>query len=98
MALNLNEKLSISFTDLLNDAVERNDWEALNFLETERNKMIKRTKADGTETEARQAIPSIRASYLEKFLNVKPSKVESKAYRRDMLELARAKARMASFN
>jgi hypothetical protein len=98
MALNLTQKLTISFTDLLNDAVERTDWEALNFLEEERNKMVKRTKADGTEAVARQAIPTIRAMYLQRFHNTTPSKVESKAYRRDMNALAMAKAKMATSN
>jgi hypothetical protein len=95
MALNLKRKIDMTFPDLINDAVERKDLDALNFLETERNKKVKRLNKKGIEVDAHNAIPSIRSAYLEKFYGIIP-KVESSAFKRDMNALEAAKAKMAA--
>lgn len=76
----------LTLEDLINDAVERNDKEALRWLEDEAFKMVERKKKDSDETvEAANPIISIRAEYLRKFLGYVPS------YKTYNKEAARAK-------
>ena len=62
----------LTLDDLINDAVERGDAEALDWLEKEANTKKTRTKADGTKYEVNKSIVEIRPLYLKKFLNYQP--------------------------
>ena len=62
----------LKLVDLVNDAVERGDKAALEWLKKEANTLKKRTKADGTTYEVKKSIVEIRPRYLEKFLEYKP--------------------------
>ena len=59
--------------DLVNDAVERKDVEALKWLQKESNKKVDRLK-DGVVMKVNKGVPAIRAEYAKKFLGYKPSK------------------------
>lgn len=65
----------ITLYDLIDDATERDDLEALRWIEDERHKKITRTsKKDGTTYEADNPIISMRAQYFRKFLGYEPKK------------------------
>lgn len=71
MAIDINNKEAIkklTLDDLINNAVERGDAEALNWLEKEANTKKTRTRADGTKYEVNKSIVEIRPEYLKKFL------------------------------
>lgn len=90
MAINLNDQEALrklTFKDLAEDAVERNDIEALRFLEDERHKVITRTRKDGTTYEVPNPIVSMRAAYIRKFLGYEPKKPDTTKAR----EAAKAK-------
>lgn len=97
MSINLSSQEAIrklTLIDLINDAVERNDKEALKWLETESGKKVERRKEDGTTYEVDKSIVSIRAEYIKKFLDYKPastlSKEAAKARKREKREKERA--------
>lgn len=75
MALDLTSRESINkitLDMLIADAVERNDEEALKWLQTEATTKKERTKADGTKYEVNKSIVEIRPAYIKKFLDYKP--------------------------
>lgn len=87
MALDLDNIRGITLEDLVNDAVERKDKEALRWLEDESEKTIIRKHKDGTEQVAPKPIVAIRSEYLKKYLDYKtPSKAAAQ-------EKARQKAK-----
>ncbi len=76
MAIDITNKDAIkklTLDDLINDAVERGDAEALDWLEKEANTKKTRTRADGTKYEVNKSIVEIRPEYLKKFLNYQPA-------------------------
>lgn len=86
----------LTLENLIDDAVERNDKEALRWLEDETFKMVKRKKKDSDETiEADNPIISIRAEYLRKFLGYVPA--PNKAYDREKEKAKRDAEKRAKF-
>lgn len=81
--------------DLIADAVDRNDMEALKWLEEESGKLKERTRADGTKYMVKKSISEIRPDYLKKFCGYKTksslSKENEKARKRQKEEEARKK-------
>lgn len=74
MALDLTNQEAIkkyTIKDLIADAVERNDLDALKWLQIEANTLKERTKSDGTKYEVKKSIVEIRAEYIKKYLNYK---------------------------
>lgn len=74
MAIDLTkpeEFKKLKIDDLIADAVERNDLEALEWLHTQSNMMKTRTREDGTTYEVRKSIVEIRPNYLKTFLGYK---------------------------
>ncbi|MGI6173371.1 MAG: hypothetical protein ACOYI8_05660 [Christensenellales bacterium] len=81
MAIDITSKEAIrklTLKDLVDDAVERKDIEALRYLEDESSRKETKTKADGTTYEANINIIKIRTGYLKKFLNYVPQSELSK--------------------
>ena len=75
MAIDLNNIEScrkLTLNDLVKDAVERKDKEALVWLQEQSTTMVNRTKEDGTTYQVNKSIVAIRAEYFKKFLNYKP--------------------------
>ena len=75
MAIDIKNQEAIkklTLDDLINDAVERGDSKALDWLEKEANTLKTRTKTDGTKYEVKKSIVEIRPLYLAKFLEYKP--------------------------
>lgn len=104
MAINLSNQEAIrklTLTDLIDDAVERNDKDALEWLKVESGKKVERRKEDGTVYEVDKSIVSIRAEYIKKFLDYKPastlSKEAAKARKREKREKERADLFAAAF-
>lgn len=80
MALDISSQdaiKKITLFNLIDDAAERGDIEALEWLEKEANTKKTRTKADGTKYEVNKSIVEIRPLYLKKFLNYKPKESKS---------------------
>ncbi len=93
MAININDKDAIkklTLDDLINDAVERGDIKALDWLEKEAKTKKTRNKQDGTQYSANKSIVEIRPEYLKKFLSYKPkgsrSSEEAKKRKREQAE------------
>lgn len=57
----------LKLTDLIEDAVERNDKEAIEWLRAEAKKKVARKGKDGTITQAYQPVNMFRVEYLTKF-------------------------------
>lgn len=75
MALDISSQdaiKKITLDNLIDDAVERKDSKALDWLEKEANTKKTRTKADGTKYEVNKSIVEIRPLYLKKFLGYEP--------------------------
>ena len=71
MAIDITNPASFSkltLENLIADAVERKDTEALNWLKVEANTMKDRTRTDGSTYKVRKSIVEIRAVYVKKFL------------------------------
>lgn len=67
---NMNiQKLKLS--DLIADAADRNDREALEWLRSEAKKKVERKGKDGTTTEMYQPVNMFRVEYLTKFCGYK---------------------------
>jgi len=64
---------------LITDAVERNDIEALKWLQAEAYATKTRKREDGSTYEVKKSITEIRAAYIKKFLNYKTKSEASKA-------------------
>lgn len=87
----------LKLQDLVNDAVERNDKNALRWLEDESSKQVPRKKKDSDETyEVTQPIITIRAEYLKKYYDYKPQPAKS-TYNKDAAKAKRNAARKAMF-
>ena len=85
MAIDLNnqEQLKkLSLDDLINDAVERKDKKALEWLENESKSMTTRKRKDGTTYEVSKSIIEIRANYLKLFLGYEPKGKKAAAEQR----------------
>lgn len=61
------EMKSITYEDLLNDAVERGSKEGIKFLDEQQAKVITRKKKDGTTYEAQKPLSAYRAEYLKTY-------------------------------
>lgn len=75
MPLNISTQEAIkkiTLDNLIDDAVERGDIKALDWLEKEANSKKTRTKADGTKYEVNKSIVEIRPNYLKLFLKYQP--------------------------
>lgn len=57
----------LTLADLIADAAERNNREALEWLRTEANKMVDRKAKDGTVTQVHQSVNAFRTEYLTRF-------------------------------
>lgn len=80
MAIDITNQEAIkklTLDDLLADAVERGDIEAIDWLEKEACTKKTRKKEDGTEYLANKSIIEIRPLYLKKFLAYKPKSVRT---------------------
>ena len=75
--ININnmEIKKLTLTDLINDAVERNDREALEWLKIESKKEIECKGRGGTTIMKRQPVQKYRVRYLELFCGYKKSDV-----------------------
>ena len=76
MALDLSSRESINkltLDNLIADAVERGDKDALEWLQKEATSKKERTKADGTKYLVNKSIVEIRPAYIKKFLDYKPT-------------------------
>ena len=85
MAIDITSKEAIrklTLKDLVDDAVERKDIDALRFLEDESTRKETKTKEDGTTYEASINIIKIRTEYLKKFLHYVPQSELSKDAKR----------------
>lgn len=100
MAIDITNTVAIrklTLQDLINDAVERNDKEALRWLEDESSKQVTRKKKNSEETvEVTKPIISIRSEYLKKFLGYTPQPAKS-TYNKDAAKEKRNAARKAMF-
>lgn len=68
----------LTLDDLIADAVEREDLKALEWLQTESNKMKERKREDGTTYKVRKSVVEYRPVYLKEFLHYKPKATASK--------------------
>ena len=74
MAINLEDQSAIrklKLQDLVDDAKERKDKKAIEWLIKESSKSVTRKREDGTTYEVDMSIVSIRAKYLKDFLKYK---------------------------
>lgn len=104
MAIDLNNQEAIrklTLKNLIDDAVERDDEEALDFLKTESAKKETRTRKDGTTYETIKSIISIRTQYLKDYLKYVPqsslSEEEQKAKQRAKQQAKREKEKADMF-
>lgn len=91
MAIDIKNQEAIkklTLDDLINDAVERGDIKALDWLEKEAHTKKPRKKADGTTYEANKSIIEIRPLYLKEFLGykAKSSRASEEAKKRQKAE------------
>lgn len=95
MAININDITAVrklTIEDLLNDTVERQDYEAYEWLDRARHETAERKKKDGTVETGKRTLQSIRSEYLQKFLGYKPKTKANKKDNEDKLfEEARKK-------
>lgn len=81
----------ITWEDLVADAVERKDKDALRWLEDKSTQTVSRKRADGTTYEVNVSIVTVRAEYLHKYLGYEPIGNEAaKAKKRAQREEKRA--------
>ena len=100
MAINLSSQEEIrklTLKDLIADAVERKDKDALQWLKEESAKKVERKREDGTIYEVDKSIVSIRAEYIKKFLDYKPASMLSKEMAKARKREKREKEREAMF-
>lgn len=100
MAINLSSQEEIrklTLKDLIADAVERKDKDALKWLQEESAKKVERKREDGTVYEVDKSIVSIRAEYIKKFLDYKPASTLSKEMAKTRKREKREKEREAMF-
>lgn len=100
MAIDITSKEAIrklTLKELVADAVERKDIEALRFLEDESSKKETKTKEDGTTYEASINIIKIRTEYLKKFLGYVPQSELSKDAKRAQQKAKREKEKSDMF-
>lgn len=76
----------LTLDDLIADAIEREDADAIAWLETEANTDKTRTRSDSTTYTVKKSIVEIRPAYFKKFLNYKTKGTQAK-------ELAKQKKR-----
>ena len=94
---NVEEYRTMKLNDLIDDAVERKDRKALEWLKTESAKKVERTKGDKVMKVA-MPLPQIRANYAKKFLNYSnKSKASAEAQRKRKAE-KREQERLALFD
>lgn len=87
----------LKLQDLVDDAVERNDKDALRWLEDESSKQVTRKKKNSDETvEVTKPIITVRAEYLKKYYNYQPQPAKS-TYNKDVAKAKRNAARKAMF-
>ncbi len=75
MAIDITNQTAIrklTLNDLVNDAVERKDLTAFEWLEAQSKELVTRKRDDGTEYQVNKSIVAIRAEYIKKFLDYKP--------------------------
>lgn len=84
---------TLTLKDLVDDAVERKNKIALEFLEkASKEKITKERKKDGAKYESTRSIASIRSEYLETYLGYTPeSKKNSEENKAKQREKQRAK-------
>ncbi len=95
MSIDINNQEAIkklTLDDLIADAVERKDLEALDWLEKEANTLKKRTKPDGSTYEVKKSIVEIRPVYLKEFLSYKPKGSGSSAAAKERKKKEQQKA------
>lgn len=100
MAIDITSKEAIrklTLKDLVADAVERKDIDALRFLEDESTRKETKTKEDGTTYEASINIIKIRTEYLKKFLHYVPQSELSKDAKRAQQKAKREKEKSDMF-
>jgi hypothetical protein len=68
----------LTLEDLINDAVAREDVEALEWLKVQSNTMKTRKKEDGTTYEVRKSVVEYRPEYLKVFCKYQPVATPSK--------------------
>jgi len=99
MAIDItNQELirKLTLQDLIDDAIERKDKNALRWLEDEAFKQVTRKKKDSDETvEVTNPIITIRAAYLRKFLGYEPQ--PNKPYNKEAAKAKRIADRKAMF-
>ena len=102
MAINVSDTKnlrSISMEDMVKDAVERKDIEALRWLEDKSREKTTHTRKDGTTYSAFTSIVSIRAEYLRKYYNYVPmSKIASAEKQKEKKRAAREEKRASLFS
>ena len=94
---NMTAIRKLTLDDLIDDAVERGDMDALRFLEDESGKKITKTKEDGTTYEINNPIISIRAEYLKKYLGYVPQSKKNAEEKKNADKAKREKARADKF-
>ena len=100
MAIDITSKEAsrkLTLKDLVDDAVERKDIDALRFLEDESTRKETKTKEDGTTYEASINIIKIRTEYLKKFLGYVPQSELSKDAKRAQQKAKREKEKSDMF-
>lgn len=75
---NTAELKNLKLEDLVQDAVERGDKKALNFLKEQANSMVTRKRENGTTYEVHKSITAYRAEYLKKFCGYQPKSANAK--------------------
>lgn len=92
----------ITWEDLVADAVERKDKDALRWLEDKSTETVSRKRADGTTYEVNVSIVAVRAEYLRKYLGYEPigkrNSEAAKAKKRAQREEKRAAMFAEAFN
>lgn len=101
MAIDITSKEAIrklTLKHLVDDAVERKDIKALQFLKEKANKKETKTKEDGTTYEAKSNIIKIRTEYLKKYYDYVPQSELSKEAKRAQQKAKREKDKSDMFN
>lgn len=98
MAIDIKDQKAIrklTLDDLMEDAVERNDKEALRWLEDEAFKTATRKNKAGEDVVVSKPLISTRAEYLRKFLGYVPA--PNKSYDREKEKAKRDAEKRAKF-
>lgn len=69
---------TLTLKDLVADAIQRKNKDALEWLQTQANTMKERSRDDGSKYEVRKSIVEIRAEYVKKFLGYETKSAASK--------------------